>query len=1159
MNTENQEQSQVQEKKYNSLKTIPQQGLLCKQYYKAQEECLVEKVYPVFKPLSLLILEIMLYILSGGLLFILFSWNNEWKFKIFYKLVNINQARQIVVYGPDKDVQIEKIMNIENKCVFQYRFQKFVYDEQSQMFLPFGDNIMDRNHKEIIQSAKNGLNDNQINSSVTRNGVNCTDIPDQGVFVLAFHEFFSPFFLFQVASCLLWYFDTYEIYATVIITTSTFSLLFKLYEERTNLNRIKKLSYFRGQTTVIRNGESKVISSNELSYGDVVILKEGETAPCDMVIVEGSVIVNESMLTGESVPIIKSALADIDCQFSENRQNIIYGGSQIMMVSNSKLVVIRIGFETLKGNLIRSILYPKQHNQISFQNDSIKFLSILLFVTMVQFFIALPTFIDNLERGTMETGDLVKKFFDLITISVPPALPTCLSFGVSFSLNRMRRKQIFCINNEKINICGIVKSVCFDKTGTLTEELLSFKLISSFSNNSNQFEDQFCEEAVKRSHQKLPAFSRIQRQIIASCHSIMVYNNEFIGDPLDIEMFKNSSYCLVDNEGSKSDNQADQNDKLFYQGYEVLQELICNNSLGSPIFILKRFQFDADVQRMSVIVAITKENQNYIYTKGSPESIQKICKQSTIPKDFSNKLQEFTNEGYRVLALAYSQLNEVDFEKDRCHYENNLTFGGFLVFENKLKPETTEHIKLLKNNDVQVRMVTGDNPETSLNIAKQCGILSLNQQINLLDFSNKQFTVNGKKSDLDQFMNSASFVQGQEQLVITGNFFEEFLQSKTNDNLQQQQSDIESNSCAKRSSLFFSLILQYGKVFARMKPDQKQSLIHLLQKYQDLQQGYSFIGMCGDGANDCQALKDADMGISLGEAEASVAAAFTSKVINISVIEYILREGRCCLTTSFQCFKYMALYSLIQGFTQTITYFRGTLPADMQILYWDLFIIIPLTFFLGLTEASDKLTPEIPAHRLFSYKNILSVVGQGVIQLLFLIITVATTCRQSWYLNPKELFEIQELGEEELVPTTYDTTVLFWVSNFQYIFTVIAFSIGSVHKKPFYTNLLFTFFLVSITGLSLLIIFSEQQPILDFFTVFTKGINQNDDIVTQMDYNWKYVILAIILANALVTILYEKYVLTFLINLIERKNNKAYLNVECTTVTQENLKQTSPK
>lgn len=75
----------------------------------------------------------------------------------------------------------------------------------------------------------------------------------------------------------------------------------------------------------------------------------------------------------------------------------------------------------------------------------------------------------------------------------------------------------------------------------------------------------------------------------------------------------------------------------------------------------------------------------------------------------------------------------------------------------------------------------------------------------------------------------------------------------------------------------------------------------------------------------------------------------------------------------------MALYSLIQGFATTLEYQRGSIPADMQILYWDLFIIIPLAFFLGLTKTSSKLTPKIPPHRLFSHNNILSVVGQGLI------------------------------------------------------------------------------------------------------------------------------------------------------------------------------------
>lgn len=80
--------------------------------------------------------------------------------------------------------------------------------------------------------------------------------------------------------------------------------------------------------------------------------------------------------------------------------------------------------------------------------------------------------------------------------------------------------------------------------------------------------------------------------------------------------------------------------------------------------------------------------------------------------------------------------------------------------------------------------------------------------------------------------------------------------------------------------------------------------------------------MCGDGANDCGALKTADIGISLSEAEASIAAPFTSKVQDIRCVVTVLKEGRCALVTSFQCFKYMALYSMIQFGTTTILYFN---------------------------------------------------------------------------------------------------------------------------------------------------------------------------------------------------------------------------------------------
>jgi len=103
--------------------------------------------------------------------------------------------------------------------------------------------------------------------------------------------------------------------------------------------------------------------------------------------------------------------------------------------------------------------------------------------------------------------------------------------------------------------------------------------------------------------------------------------------------------------------------------------------------------------------------------------------------------------------------------------------------------------------------------------------------------------------------------------------------------------------------------------------------------------------MCGDGANDCGALKCADVGISLSEAEASIAAPFTSQVQNIECVITLLREGRCAMTTSFQAFKFIELYSLIQFFSIVLMYAIDVNLTNFQFLYIDLVALVPLAIF----------------------------------------------------------------------------------------------------------------------------------------------------------------------------------------------------------------------
>lgn len=137
-------------------------------------------------------------------------------------------------------------------------------------------------------------------------------------------------------------------------------------------------------------------------------------------------------------------------------------------------------------------------------------------------------------------------------------------------------------------------------------------------------------------------------------------------------------------------------------------------------------------------------------------------------------------------------------------------------------------------------------------------------------------------------------------------------------------------------------MLVCGQVFARMSPDEKHELVEKLQSIDYC------CGFCGDGANDCGALKAADVGISLSEAEASVAAPFTSRVFDITCIPEVIRyglfskfycrllilhdrEGRAALVTSFSCFKYMSLYSAIQFTSVSFLYASASNLGDFQV------------------------------------------------------------------------------------------------------------------------------------------------------------------------------------------------------------------------------------
>jgi len=295
----------------------------------------------------------------------------------------------------------------------------------------------------------------------------------------------------------------------------------------------------------------------------------------------------------------------------------------------------------------------------------------------------------------------------------------------------------------------------------------------------------------------------------------------------------------------------------------------------------------------------------------------------------------------------------------------------------------------------------------------------------------------------------------------------------------------------------FRAVLANARVYARMKPDQKQYLVEALETERQLT-----VGMCGDGANDCGALKAADVGISLSEAEASIAAPFTSTIANIECVQVLLREGRCALVTSFQAFKYMASYSLIQFTSSMILYAIAALFSDWEFLWIDLFIVMPLAFVSEWTGPYERLTKRRPVATLMGWNVITSLLAQNLINIFFQLLAIGLLTQQDWY-TPLEIEAHSDNSQ------CYEVTTIFLFSNFQYITSVFAYSVGKPFRQPFYTNIPYVVTLVLMTAVNLVLLLYPPDFINEWF------------LMLDMPQDFRLLLLGLVVANTIAVLLAE--------------------------------------
>ncbi|XP_039983999.1 probable cation-transporting ATPase 13A3 isoform X1 [Xiphias gladius] len=1021
---------------------------------------------------------------------------------------------------------------------FTFHSTKYYWNDEVQNFeVLIGLEDLQINCSTLHSEHSAGLTRNQQEYRRLFFGVNEIAVKVPSVFKLLIKEVLNPFYIFQLFSVILWSADEYYYYAVAIVFMSVISIATSLYTIKKQYVMLHDMvaAHSIVRVSVCRaNNDIEEILSTDLVPGDVMVIpSNGTIMPCDAVLVSGTCIVNESMLTGESVPVTKTNLpnpvpggrgeeADSAYNTEDHKRHTLFCGTNVIQTrfytgELVKAVVVRTGFGTAKGQLVRSILYPKP-TDFKLYRDAYLFLLCLVAVAGIGFVYSIVLSIMN--KSPAKT--IIIESLDIITITVPPALPAAMTAGIVYAQRRLKNIGIFCISPQRINICGQINLVCFDKTGTLTEDGLDLWGVQRVENGSFHLSE---ENAYKESLVKSQFVA-----CMATCHSLTKIEGQLSGDPLDLKMFEATGWILEE----ATEEETSLHNRIMPTVVQPPKQLLPPEPASSQehdmelyelssayeIGIVRQFPFSSALQRMSVVARLLGEKRMDAYTKGAPEVVASLCKKETVPENFAGVLEGYTKQGFRVIALAHRRLeSKLTWHKvqniNRDHIETNMEFLGLIIMQNKLKAETPGVLHDLHQANIRTVMVTGDNMLTAISVARDCGMIPPQDTVIIADALPPH---DGQAAKIIwRYADKPSKTSRLEEVNISLEDVCHADEPKTQELYHFAMNGKSFSVITEHFPDMLQKLVLHGTVFARMAPDQKTQLIEALQGVD------YFVGMCGDGANDCGALKRAHGGISLSELEASVASPFTSRTPNISCVPSLIREGRAALITSFCVFKFMALYSIIQYISVTLLYSIPSNLGDFQFLFIDIAIILLIVFTMSLNPAWKVLVSRRPPSGLISGPLLFSVLTQILICLGFQTITflwvrqqpwytiwtpLTDVCNQSSHINVSDNIEVDDHNIKN-----YENTSLFYVSSFQYLIVAVVFSKGKPFRQPSYKNWPFVLSALSLYFFLLFIMFHPIETIDEFLQIVC------------VPFEWRVKLFLIILVNAAVSVVVETFIL----------------------------------
>jgi len=479
--------------------------------------------------------------------------------------------------------------------------------------------------------------------------------------------------------------------AIVIFSIVVLNITLAVRQERGAEMALDSLKRMTAQmTTVIRGGVRQLINAEQLVPGDILTLESGDMIPADARIIESiNLKVDESILTGESVPIEK----DADAEINENASlgdhiNMMFSGCLITN-GKAKAVVVETGMSTEMGK-IAGLLNNTKKERTPLQKKMDTLVKIICAIAIISgaTLFAIQTIYHQLGIAVIPVMDRVLDMVSLAVAAIPEGLPIVVTITLASSVLNMAQKNAIIRKIPAVETLGSASVICSDKTGTLTMNRMSIQRIWAVNHEPSHADEVFDHNEM----QLLELMSLSSNATI----EIVDGKEKAIGDPTETAIIR-----LL-------------NDKH-----------ITKESLNTIFPRVHEIPFDSDRKLMTTVHRTDDlENVQYIsITKGAFDRIP--IDATSVCADTAKRIHnEFANDALRVLAVAYKHYDELPANLDSEELEHGLTFAGFVGIIDPPRPESTLAVQTAKEAGIKTVMITGDHALTATAIAREIGILA---------------------------------------------------------------------------------------------------------------------------------------------------------------------------------------------------------------------------------------------------------------------------------------------------------------------------------------------------------------------------------------------------------------------------------------------------